>query len=388
MGRYRSGYWLAALVGAVGLIVGGVKQNTMSEQKTQHEKHIEAEAATTFFDGTYAEFFVVTTRPDARRLVTTEFYERRPDLGEIEQLKQVDWGIVVPEKADLFVATSGLRRNYVNAFWVGWQQDDSLYALSVFQERPVGVEFGSNDVRIHPAVVDPDGRMNQYFWRPEEQGWALCRHVFTGELGEPGTAETQRLLQVPHRPVLSTGAPVPGSEKGTFVVAWAERNEEGMAFRSVRLDGRTLQRLTSTAIPAVDLLPDQRLALHVVPGGNTAWVSGTVQFDATRYGLLEVRFDFVEEETSIGTAPLRQPTNAPLHAAQAFYYHDPEGHRRFVGLLDEEGTLAVGRSGDEEARVLRREVPLSYDFPILTSLGARYEAGITEEGEIVLVPIP
>jgi len=388
MGQFRRGFWVAALTGAVGLVFGALERDVMIEQTIQHERQIEAEAVTTFFDGTFTEFFVVDAPPGTRELATIEFYEKRPDLGEIERLKQVDWKVVVPEKADLFVATSGLRRNYVNAFWVGWHEEDSLYALSVFQERPIGVEFKPHDIRIHPAVVGPDGRMNQYFWRSEKQGWALCRHVFTGKMDEPGTVETQRLLQAPHRPELSTVAPVPGNEEGEVVVAWAAREEEGVAFRAVHADGDVFRRLTSTAIPGVNLWLDQRLALHVVPGEVTAWMSGAVQLGEARHGLFEVRFDFVEEETSIGAVPLRRPADAQLHAAQVFYYHDPTEHRRFVGLLDEEGTLAVGRPGHEVAHIVRREVPLSYDFPMLTSLGARYEAGITKEGEIVLVSLP
>lgn len=360
----------------------------MSTEATQQEKQVKADAVTTFFDGTYTEFFVASTTPDVRELVTTEFYERRPDLGEIERLKQVNWEVVVPEDTDLFVATSGLRRNYVNAFWVGWRTEDSLSALSIFQERPITVEVGSSDTLIHPAVVRPSGQMDQYFWRSEEQGWALFRHVFTGEMDEPGTVETRRLLQTSGQPELTTVAPVPGNEEGQVVVAWGERDEEGLILRAVLQNGEDLRRLTSMAIQETDFLPNQRLALHVIPGDVTAWVSGVIQLGGAQVGLLEGRFDFTEEETAAEVTSLPQPTDAQLHAAQTFYYQDPTEHRRFAGQLDEQGTLAVGRPGREDAHVLRRDVPLSYDFPILTSLGARYEVRGTEEGDVDLVSIP
>ena len=38
-------------------------------------------------------------------------------------------------------------------------------------------------------------------------------------------------------------------------------------------------------------------------------------------------------------------------------------------------------------KVVREEVDLSYDFPILTSSDGRYEAQINQRGELVLVPL-
>ncbi len=346
--------------------------------------HVHADAVTTFFDGQHAEFFVVTAAPGTRELVTTEFYEQRP--GGMRPLKQVNWGVAVPA-ADLFAATSGLQRDVVQAFWIGGRTEEALHALSIFQEQPIVVDVEPRDELIDPAVVRPSGQMDQYFWRPGAETWSLCRHVLTGEGGTSGIVETHRLLQTPTPPVHSAVAPVPGDDAGRVVVAWGAQADEALILRAVLQDEEGGHRARERTLHDTKLLSPQRLALHVGPDATTARLGGTIALFGGRTGIVDAQFDFAGEETTVNVTALPQPTEAPLHATQAMYYQGPRVPQCVVGMLDKEGTLAIGGPGRETTQVLRREVPLTYDLSFVPSAGVCYEAQVTAEGDVDLVPL-
>src|SRR5687768_1970771 len=77
------------------------------------------------FDGR-AELYLAYAEGAKREIVMRQFFEKRPDLGEIAFMKDVPWEEPLPTDAELFVPTSGLGRNVLKAFWLGWRRRRTL----------------------------------------------------------------------------------------------------------------------------------------------------------------------------------------------------------------------------------------------------------------------
>lgn len=345
-----------------------------------------SEALTTFYDGEFTEFFGAAARSESRELILVEFYERRPDLGEIEELKQINWNVRVPEQASVFVATSGLLRDSLGVFWLGWRDEASLSALSLFQESPVTVSMEADDLIIQPPIVVASKKMHQYFWRFRSGAWSLLRHEFTGEFGSPGKAETVLVHRTKSEPILFAAASIPGSERDQTLVAWVSVTDEDTIVNALLLSDDSPVEFASYPIPGIPPLGRQRIGVHVEPNGCFS-ISFIVKH--LSYVLFEFTFDPVdpaEERTKINATPIHVPPDT-IYSARIFYHKSTMERDSFLCLLSEEGVLTLMVPDDDYVQVIRQDVDLSYDFPILTSAGGIYEARFNQQGEIELVSL-
>jgi hypothetical protein len=349
------------------------------------DQAIVAEAITTFFDGKFTDFFAVVVDPSSRELISMEFYEKRPDLGEIQFLKQVGWDIVVPPEAQPFAATSGLLRDQVNAFWAGWRTPDTYSALSLYQEGPLNLPMDPAARLIQPAIVVPSRNMLQYFWLPKDDAWSLYRHEFRGNQGERGSVATSRIGPAGHEPLLSSAIPIPGAEDDRSAVAWIEQTDIGIKATAMLFSGDTSESLSTPAVPFVAPVKRQRLAMHVSAGGTVS-IGFVAESKIGGYVVMEVRFDFANHIFTFHPASLRLEPGS-VHSACMFFSKNPHEHDSFVCALSAKGVLTVMKPGSDFVRVVREHVDPAYDFPILTSSTGRYEATRTD-GELEFIMLP
>lgn len=338
---------------------------------------IPAATVTTYHDTQRAEVFVVTVDGKSRELSTVQFFEKRPDLGEIEVLKKANWKVKVPENQTLFMATAGQRRDALKTSWVGWKNDAALNGLSLFLEKPVSVPLLAIDRLIDPPVI-VNRKMHQYFFRTEGGRSQLWRHEFAGDMGQPGACQTVKVLDLTAGSATGAAAPVPGPD-GQVVVAWVQADEQGLRVGAALIKGEPEKVLHTASIAA--LKPIERLRLGVYTASKAlAQVTCVAQKpDGSAYQVVEAVCDFENGAAKTQTQPLKLPPNT-LHAAASFYLKLPEEAQGFTCLLNKQGTLFLYEN--ERLREWRRAVPLQYDFPMVTTLGARHEAVMNAKGEI------
>lgn len=342
-------------------------------------RHPSPEAIATYSDGELTEFFIATVEPKKQGLITVEFFERRPDLGEIDRLKQVPWDVPVPEDVTLFVAGSGLLRDDLGTMWTGWRDDQALYALSLFQEQPVRVAIQDPKQLIQPAITVASKKMHQYWYQPEGDSWQLLRHELSGEFGQSGSVRTVTLGQYEGQPAIVGAAPVPDAKQDQVVVAWVGRQAAHSRVGIARIQGDSVETVYSQPLENRVPIEGQPPGIHV-----DAELGVTVGFVAE--SVLTGVYSFVEAVCDAGAETCSTQTQSldiypkGLHAARIFYYKSRSETDRFLCMLKQEGLLVVSNLHRE--RVMRQHVDPSYGFPIVTSAGARYEAAFTEEGEV------
>lgn len=371
------------LFAAIAFAAGGVACSSNGPDNTMNSQRlISAPTVTTYHDTQRAEVFVVTAEGGSRELITIQFFEKRPDLGEIERLKQANWTVKVPEGQALFIATAGQRRDALKTSWVGWRDQTMLNGLSLFLEKPLSVPINSTDRLIDPPVI-VQGRMHLYFFRLDRDEAQLWRHEFTGDMGQSGACLTKKLLALPAFPTVGALAPIAGPA-GEVVVAWMEAGNNGMRVGTTLIKGEPGPVLRTEALPQLRPLERMRLGVYAVPGAP-ARVRGVAQaLDGSTYQLFEAVCDLSGAAANAQTQQLKLPKNS-LHSAASFYLKQPEEAQSFTCLLSKQGVLLL--YADEQFRELRRGVPLEYDFPVVTTLGARHEATVNAQGDIVMKTI-
>ncbi|MEM1125515.1 MAG: hypothetical protein AAGI71_02605 [Bacteroidota bacterium] len=338
-----------------------------------------------FFNGRYTEFFVAQVIPGRGTLSTIEFFEDRADLGEVSRLKQVDWEIPVPDSVQLFMPHSVVLRNDLNAFWTGWVTNETIQAVSIYQERPIEAIRPPDDHLVEPALVLPDQSLHYYFWQPEAGAWALWRHVFEGPLGQPGRVRQERLLQTASRPLYTAAALAPTTEAFPDVpqpvIGWLRQEGESFRVEVARIhnDGMVAQDQSISFMAT--LFEDQQLALLSIPDGQVH-AACIVVSDAGLYYTHQFVFDF-EEETPTALKGGRLFAEHSWEAVRMHYYPSVVDAELFVVALDSEQTLVLGKPDSDFVQVWRSEVEEDYAFPWLISPGDRYEARY-EHGEIIL----
>ena len=127
--------WSCLLFGLFCVLFTGASCKAREAGMNSPNLHPSSHAITAFYDGEFVEFFVVRTDPKNSDFMSVQFFESRPDLGEIKRLKQVAWGIPVPKDAALFVATSGRLRDDLGTFWAGWRTEEGRRRLPTCASR-------------------------------------------------------------------------------------------------------------------------------------------------------------------------------------------------------------------------------------------------------------
>lgn len=337
----------------------------------------------TLFDGNFTEFFVLT-RDAKEEITTTEFYERRPDLGEIDHLKDVGWQETVFRGAELHLPVSGLLADWLKTFWITWKDPDAhppqLEALALTQEQPIDLALANHEELIFPALMVSGARLLQFSWRPAGEAWDLVQHTFSGEMGKTGMVTSRNLGMQAYNPLTSIAVPVPGSDRAEGHVAWLDKHSGGLTIETAWVEGGKVRRSTrSNLVGDLSVLPAQRLDGLATPSGQFA--VGFIGLDEESD--VHVLIHRVDDTGSLGqTVKHALPQGLRVHGAAFRFYKRWDELDFVIVLLEEGGVLSMVESDLLERKVLRKDVALDYDFPLLVSAGAVYEVRPTATGAL------
>ncbi len=362
------------------LITNGVSLSKLNMKKND----INNEAVTSFYNGETTEFYLASLKPPDNILRTTEFFERRPDLGEIQFLKNISWDIKVSPEAKLFIGKSGLSKDQLKTFWTGWFDDNNYYALSLYQENPIKVELGNNISLISPPVITANKKLNQFFWKDNNGKWTLCKFEFSGEFQKKGEVKTIDLFDLNNKPLLSKTAPLIGSEKNEIVVSWVSIIEDSIKVFAQYFSDDSSKPVSAFGIPDLVPVENQRLSL-ISASEELNGVGLLTKNENGNYIYLRYDFNFKTSKYDLQTFQIDLTPNSII-SAQTFFYNDEEELSGFMCVVNKENKLIFIKPKTGFKRIIRDNVEPDYNYPILTSSGASYEAVKNKNNDLELVP--
>jgi hypothetical protein len=340
------------------------------------------DAVSVLSDGKFTELYVALIDGQHHEMTTQQFFEKRPDLGEVEFLKRVNWEVpVAPPDALPFIATSGRLQADLDAFWVGWRAGNSVSALSIFQEEPIRATLADGDQLVSQPIIMPSKKLYYYFWH----GAQLRRLEFTGEFGHPGSVAMVELSSEQSSPALSASRAVPGSTADESVIGLVEMRNDGAAPAVLFVSGKSVKRIAGEPVAGYVPLARQHAGLHVDTQGGVTIAFLAERRDNKAYALIECVCPRDKTTCQVTTKPLPEVTPGSMYSAAPIYYERTASRKLFVLVLDLDGKLSEVRGGS--LRLIRSRVDRSYSFPILTTVGARYEARFAGKESLQLIPI-
>jgi hypothetical protein len=340
------------------------------------------DAVSVLSDGKFTELYVALIDGQHHEMITQQFFEPRPDLGEVEFLKRVNWEVPVPAAgAAPFIATSGRLQGDLDAFWVGWREGNTVSALSVFQEAPIRATLADSDQLVSQPIIMASKKLYYYFWH----GAQLRRLDFTGEFGHPGTVVTVDLSTEQSTPALSASRGVPGSTADESVLGLLETRNDGTVPAVLFVSGKNVKRVAGDPVAGYVPLSRQHPGLHVDTHGAVTIAFLAERRDSKAYALVECVCPKDKATCEVTTKPLPEVRPGSLYSAAPIYYERTASRKLFVLILDLDGKLSEIRGGSP--RLIRSRVDRSYSFPILTTVGARYEARFNGKETLELIPI-
>ena len=345
------------------------------------QNHPSRDAVSVLSDGRFTELYVAVADPHNRDMTSQEFFERHPDLGGVEFLKRVNWKVPVPAGAELFSATSGQLQGDLNAFWLGWREARSVSALSVFQDGPIRAPLNGAERLIPQPIITPGKKLYYYFWR----GGRLGRLEFSGELGQAGSVAAVELSTEREEPALSASRAVPGSAADESVMGLVDTRDGAVEPAVLFVSGKSVKRAAAEPLAGHAPFPRQHMGMHVGPQGAVTVAFLAEHRESKAYTVVEATCERGTGVCRAATRPLPEVRAGTLHSAAPIYYERLTPRKLFVLLLDKDGNLSEISSGGP--RQIRSGVDLSYSFPILATMGSRYEARFNRSGSVDLIPI-
>ncbi len=319
------------------------------------------------------EVFVVAADA-AGELVTMEFYEPRPGEPAILFMKSAGWGTPLQPGVEVLGAWSGHRRNRTEMIWIGWRDAAAVHALSVYQENAIPLPLAPGDVVIEPAMTMFDRTLHLYLVR----GGTLLRYVATGELDQRPRVRLESLEDA-SAPLLAAAAPVLEHPDGGAVVASVVAEEGGCRVHAFRASTAGVQEKASVFVAGWLPLPQSRMAVHPADVASCAFVAE--KDGGAAYAMLELRFDFASGQIDLrDTAVALEPQVA--RAAASCFLQRPEEAIATSWVHARDGRLLRVTPGD--TALLRIEPDETYDFPIVTTREAAFEAFGGADGESFL----
>ena len=325
----------------------------------------------TYSDGAFVEIFIANRKPSNGHLETIEFYEDRPDLGEIKKLKTVPWDVMMPENAELIIAAAGKPRNQLNSFWAAWREQDRYSAMSIFQEKAIELKLDPAAELVYPPIALPSKKFQQLFWQETNNTWKLSSAMFSGVLGQKGEVRVTKLTSAKTQPLVSVSAPVPAENEDLSVVAWAEADLKGSIASVALIHQESLKLFSCKKVEGLFPLVPQRVGVHVNPMGLV--VFGFVAFDIAQaeYKLVESYNNLETGECEIQTEKLALAPKSVVSAG-VFYYMDTDEVSKFIFVNNNKQELLSVIRGTPH--LYRKDVQPDYDYPIVATILSRYEA--------------
>ncbi len=368
---------------------GGVCKMSSPPQGKASTSPLHHRSVTALFPG-HSEFYVGYVDASRNELSLREFYENRPDLGEIRFLKEVGWEEPLPKDAELFLPTSGLGRDVLQAFWLGWKQGPKLSLLSIFQDKPLELTLGEKDLFVEPALMMPSKQLHLYALH----GLQWQRHEFHGDAHAPARVNTVSLSALKSLVLLPAAGSIPESKKDEAVLAWVETDGAGVRVVIAWVEGTAMKQKSSQVLEGYRILERQRVALFVDAAGSVSYRFWGEGLKDKTYATLQVSCRQSEEVCALTATPVEGLEPGIMESAASFFYKGPLitgdfARKREAGsfgvVLAKGGVLF--REAEGVANEIRRDVPSTYDFPIVTGEGAAYEPK-WEKGKPNLVPFP
>jgi hypothetical protein len=326
---------------------------------------------TTLFDGKFTEFFGATLSA-SDELTSVQFYEKRPDLGEVTLLQSVGWEMHAPHGAQLRLGASGIRLDPLDNLWISWSQGDQLVFASLGQKQPGKLQLARGEQPIEPAIMVPGDVLLQFSWRSDAGALRVHRvHAPTdGPQMELTSAELAKVASV----VLAAAAPIPGNSKelAHLFTLEAKPGADPCAVQRVVQGTKLVSERASEPIAGLTPLAPHRLATIVNLKGGAAMAYVARRDADGAVVLVLVSFGNQEPKVSVGTSVLPHEQQDAI-SGQAAFYTRPDELDFVVFTVDPHGALIMAQSDLEHARVLRKNVGADYGYPIFMAQGAAYE---------------
>jgi hypothetical protein len=217
---------------------------------------------TTNEDGLSYELYGLAALGPRHILNTIRFWERRSDLGELSDSPDfVAWDVDVPQGAQLVGVTSAVSTELAHQYWVGWLLGRSLHMQALKQEAPFTTQLLPGEAPIFPAIMDKAGRSAVYSWRPSDDGRALWRRTFAGDIHQPVTMVERELARIPGRPLAARIAPISNLQTSHALLGWVEESPAGTVLGVALIDSDQVRLFRSDPMVDVSPLARQRLGL-------------------------------------------------------------------------------------------------------------------------------
>lgn len=315
-------------------------------------------------------------------LFTQEFWEHPVDGRSIKAHNPVGWEEKVPEGVRLHPSSGGCMPGSFQMFWVGWVEGATLKALAITQENPIAVAIEPGDRLLHPPVLGWDKKLKWYFLRKQGAGYALCKHEFSGELNQPGTVVTEKLIELPYEPLFPVAKPVPVDmengfrDNGEAVLAWLSAEGTDLRAHALWIKGKTRDKAESDSVSGYRPFDRQRIDVWASGEGmvRVGWMMQRIDQDNVRAA--EWVTDFRSQQAAI-LFHAKSLEASKLHSAATVLNRKERPGMSDSFLLGKSGTLY--RLDESSFTRVRDQVPLDYDFPILSGYES-FEARRDEKG--------
>jgi len=322
------------------------------------------------YNGIGVELLIGFAVPETGAIHSSQFLETRPDKGEYQHFKTVDWGRTAAPGAVPIVPECGHVMERVGEYWMAWRKAAVLSAAPAETNTPASVPLADGEKLIDRPLVVLSKEMHAYTWR----GSKLLKHRF-----RPGGAPvlTEEILTLDYEPLLSRSAAVPGDENDMAVIGVAGLRNGKIAATVLLVRGDKAVRADGVHDGPYRPFEQQQIAVHAGMKFRPAITLLGVDKDGG-YALLEAQFEPSKRECVWTAAPLAAGKNH-LKSAAAYYYKSQNSPRSFLVAVDKSGTLLQPRA--DTVQIVREDVGDRYSFPILVTRGSRYEA--TGAGESI-----
>jgi len=334
---------------------------------------------TTLFDGMFTEFFAAESGANGE-LASVQFFEKRPDLGEIKAGAPASWELRAPRTSALRIATSGLLIGRLDNLWISWLDGDRLGFASLGQEQPGQLTLEQGERLIEPAIMIPGDLLLQLGWLPGKRS-LLVHRVHAPADGKQMNA-TKAEIGPMDEPLLAAAAAVPGSDKELvhLFTLEAEPGKDPCAVHRIVQSTTLVKETRSDPIAGLTPLPPGRLGTSVNPKGVAAMAFVARRAADRAAVLVVVSFSNQEPHVSVGTSELPDLQQDAISAHVDFYKR--VGELKFlVYAVTGRGALTRAATHLDEARVVRKDVGADYGYPIVMATGASYELGHDRDGK-------
>ncbi len=207
---------------------------------------------------------------DGQTLGETFFYEKRPDLGEINVTGSRIIRTVAAQATDPFCPWTNFDRASILPSWDGWREASRIFAVESSRAEPQSFDAGSETIRlIRPALMLQNGELD-VFLLSEEAGAVRAARFVSHRKGVAKAPELAWSVAIPG--VVSARAIIAPASAGGARKLCAIANEHG----SVAIHLLDIQ--DNSAQLAAPIQIDNAIAVAAYEPGLTVAANGAVRF--------------------------------------------------------------------------------------------------------------